>query len=282
MQMTRHDWNLVGVVGICLLLISLMLWSLLGQSAVLPMLVLGITVQLAILVELYRRIMNSRQKLIKEMKSDSASYNKRIENWLSVVTFVEPNLPLPGTNRWTAAPDLLKLLIETIVTRKPVKIVEAGSGLSTLIMAYCLKKNGRGRIIALEHDLDCFDKSKNMISAHGLESIATIIHAPLAEHTINNDKWQWYDIESVELERGVDFLFIDGPPRQVQRLARYPALPLLYKTLRTGFAMILDDASRSDEQDIVARWKREYPDMELNYLDLEKGAVLISRSTRRS
>src|SRR3989442_13592004 len=60
--------------------------------------------------------------------------------------------PLPPFKGYSVTADFANLMIADILEHKPSLIVEAGSGLSTIIAAYCLKQLGRGFLIALEHE----------------------------------------------------------------------------------------------------------------------------------
>src|SRR5207245_7686924 len=60
--------------------------------------------------------------------------------------------PLPPFTDYSVTADFANLMISEILEHKPSLIVEAGSGLSTIIAAYCLKQLGRGFLIALEHE----------------------------------------------------------------------------------------------------------------------------------
>lgn len=100
--------------------------------------------------------------------------------------------------------------------------------------------------------------SQSLISNHGLAEIATVIHAPLVEIVIDGQKWVWYSTDCLRIDQPIDLLVVDGPPRNVQNLSRYPALPLLYGLLSNRSAIIIDDGHRKDEKQIVARWEKEY------------------------
>ena len=75
-------------------------------------------------------------------------------------------------------------------------------------------------------------------------------------------------------------LVIDGPPMPVGPLVRYPVGPILFPKLAPGAVVFLDDAARDDEKRIIERWQREFPDLERQDHDCEKGCVSLSFSTR--
>jgi len=42
--------------------------------------------------------------------------------------------------------------------------------------------------------------------------------------------------------------------------------------------VLLDDAGRDDEKTIVDMWTRQFPEFTSEFIDLEKGAVVLIRS----
>jgi hypothetical protein len=71
--------------------------------------------------------------------------------------------------------------------------------------------------------------------------------------------------------QSIDLLIVDGPPHDVSKWARYPAIPLLKHKLHEDTIVLLDDGARDDETAIVAAWQKRY---NLDYVaePLEKGA----------
>ena len=191
---------------------------------------------------------------------------------------LKPSLPLPNTRGWAISPDLLKKITEVILIERPSLIVELGSGVSTLIIAYCLKQLGKGKVISLEHNDEYVAISQNFISSHKLEEIATIIYAPLKTFEIDEETWLWYNTDCLKIEQPIDLLVVDGPPKNVQKLSRYPALPLLYKDLNEHSIIILDDGDREDEKKIIEMWKKEFSQISSEFIDTEKGAYIIYKN----
>jgi hypothetical protein len=102
-------------------------------------------------------------------------------------------------------------------------------------------------------------------------------HAPLVPQSIDGKKWQWYDLADIHFDRPIDLLFIDGPPERVQKLSRYPAVPLLFDQLSDEAIVVLDDGDRDEEEEIVRRWTQEYPSLKAEYHALEKGAFVLEK-----
>ena len=86
---------------------------------------------------------------------------------------------LPLTRGWAASPDFLSVLARHAMDRRPEVVVECGSGVSTVVLARCMQLNGRGRVIALDHDSVFAEETRRNLARHGLSEWAEIIDAPL-------------------------------------------------------------------------------------------------------
>ena len=219
----------------------------------------------------------TRHRQIAQIETLREAY-RQIEAMFSVFSLLELRGPLPSMSGYAAYPDFAKVLIGTLYERKPKVVVEAGSGVSSVLIAYCLRALGTGTLVSLEHDKDYLDITQKNLEVHELQDIATIRYAPLREVRINNRAWMWYDPEQiVDLDR-IDMLVIDGPPGETQSLARYPAIPMLFHALSDNAAILLDDGKREDEQRIVELWKQEFGCFEIQRLDTYKGAIILRKT----
>ena len=162
---------------------------------------------------------------------------------------------------------------------KPGLVVELGSGVSTLIIAYALQKQGSGKLISIEHESEYLEKTTRQVSLHGLDDYVRVIHAPLTPCQVDGKQWKWYDMESIDLEEKIDILVIDGPPGTVQPRSRYPAVPLLLDNFNDDVVVLLDDAARTDEKAIIDEWLATYPVFDHEFLGCEKGAAILRRSS---
>jgi len=203
---------------------------------------------------------------------------RQLEALISITSILPLRHPLPPMRGWAISPDFGCLLISEILTGKPRIVVELGSGVSTLLIAYCLEKIGHGRAISFDHDVNFCEKSRAIITAHQLGNIAEVAHAPLKEVQLDTGSWDWYDTARIDPDIKIDLLVIDGPPGQIQELSRYPALPLLHAYFSDETVILLDDAARADEQSIIKMWTREFPDFEYEYNPAEKGAAILRRT----
>jgi len=183
--------------------------------------------------------------------------------------------PLGRTRGAAAAPDILLELVRTIDRTGATTVLETGSGISTVVIAARLKAVG-GKVVALEHHAGYAEATRRDLEAQGLEDVATVLDTPLVDTPIGDASWSWYDLSAADVPGDIGLLFVDGPPGRGERLARYPALPMLRDHLAPGATIIVDDAARPDEHEMVERWQSEAEGMEAAYLDLVKGAYVLT------
>lgn len=231
-------------------------------------------------------ILPSTQELSESSKF-STEISKIFENhFLQIEALVSiynslPNIKyLPATRGWAGSPDFLNKIVEIILKQKPRFVLEASSGVSSVVIGLALKMNNYGKALSLEHDLTYAEKTRKNLEVNYIGDISTLINCPINDYLIDNEKWKWYELDGLTFTHKIDILIIDGPPRTTQKLARYPAIPILYKHFSDNVMILLDDAKRPDEIVIVEKWIeflekkgcRIIIERNLNY---EKGLVLI-------
>ena len=186
---------------------------------------------------------------------------------------------LQSTRGWAGSPDFLLHVFRSAIHIKPVRVVECSSGVSTVVLARAMQLNGRGHVWSLEHEEAFAQKTRAELQRHGLQDFATVLHAPLRAQSVGGQDWKWYDA-SVLPTGSIDMLVIDGPPMTTQPLARYPAVPVLAGQLADGATVMLDDAARPDEREIVRRWLAEHGMSVADTLYAEKGIANLQRRVR--
>ncbi|MDF5757478.1 class I SAM-dependent methyltransferase [Spongiactinospora sp. TRM90649] len=197
----------------------------------------------------------------------------QVEAMIDLRLLLAPRAPLPRLRGWAASPDVLRLLVERIAAERPKLVIECGSGSSSVWLGYAMERFGGGRIVALEHEERFARASRDLVTAHGLESVVEVRHAPLTD-------WQghqWYDPAAFDDLGDAGLVFVDGPPGNLGPGARYPAVPLLLPHCAPGAWLVLDDTVREDERDVAERWLREYPELTATPFAAEKGAMVFER-----
>ena len=186
---------------------------------------------------------------------------------------------LPATRGWAASPDLLLALVDLVITERPSLIVECGSGASTLWLALALRRFGiDGRIIALDHDPVFSGRTRDFLARHDVLDLAEVRDAPLESFSLDGETYSWYARTAWEDLAGIDLLFVDGPPAATGHQARYPALPLLNKSLSPIATIVLDDLIVPDMREVLPRWLDAHPGFSSEILPLEKQAAVLRRT----
>lgn len=183
---------------------------------------------------------------------------------------------LPPLRGWAASPDFLLLLAEHVHQQQPEVIVECSSGASTVVLAQCVKHNGKGHVFSLEHDAHYAEKTRQELIKQDLQDWATVIDAPLQDYSFAEQAYRWYNLDEEIQSKQIDMLVIDGPPADLNCYARYPAGPLLLPLLNKNAVVFLDDTDRPDEQQIIKIWMSEFPNLQANNYNCEKGAVSLT------
>jgi len=203
-----------------------------------------------------------------------ADYHQ-MEAFNGLMSLLQLRAPLPPTRGWAASPDYLALVAGEIMGQRPQLILECGSGISTVIAAYCLEKIGSGKIVSLEQDAAHAGRTSDMLRLHGLDEYAEVVHSPIAEIEVDGNFMQWYDTRALDGLDGIGMVVVDGPSLSKGPLRRYPVLPLVADHLDKEAVVILDDADRPDERAVFARWASEYPAAVSRFEWTEKGTSIL-------
>jgi predicted O-methyltransferase YrrM len=204
---------------------------------------------------------------------------KQLEAFIALSQFIKARYPLPPMRGWAISPDFALILLTHIRKYQPQTIVELGSGVSTLVAGYTLEQQQKGRIISIDHAEQFSAVTQENVLQHGLQAYVHFIHAPLKTVEMNGERWEWYDLAALDAHTPIDLLVVDGPPQygNTQAMTRYLAVPVFYEQLVTGGFVLVDDANRQDEQQIVERWLKEYNLYEVTDFYTEKGTRLLRK-----
>jgi len=214
------------------------------------------------------------QRITKVSRKDSRDLFRQVEALVGLYLETGSKIGFPATRSWVASPDLLLYLHRRVRQQGIASILECGSGLSTVVMAYALRSNGTGRVVALEHLQEYADITNDLLSQHGLTDWAEVRLAPIEPVKIDAEMWPWYSVDAVPMGP-FDLLFVDGPPGSTGPDARFPAVPLLMDRLAPRALIVLDDYARADENEITDRWLELFPDLKRESLGHEKGTAVL-------
>ena len=276
------------------LLISVILWfvmltvSLILNAWIVSGILIGLFLymfQVYLLLQQSRRISSLRKQITDHARNTYIKSDldfSQIESLLGLYNTLNPKLILPSTRGWAASPDFLALICNWIFKlqhkSRDIHILEASSGVSSVVIGYCLAKKGRGNLTSLENDESYMKKTRQMILDHALEGYVDVVHAPLVTHELKDQRMRWYNLENLKKSHSFDLVVVDGPPVTEGKYARFPCLPLIYNFLHNDAVILLDDADRQSERLIVDEWLKLYPEWSCQFVELEKGAAILSRS----
>ena len=136
----------------------------------------------------------------------------------------------------------------TIETRG--SILECGSGVTTILMGTLCAKL-KTRVWSLENSAEWRKRIMKVLSTNGVSS-AHICYAPLSDY----GDYSWYDPPLADLPNEFSLVICDGPPGATKG-GRYGLLPVMRERFHEGTTVLLDDAGRPGEIDLIRRWESE-------------------------
>ncbi len=212
-------------------------------------------------------------QLIYKMQLDRVHDVNQVESLLWLYQQFQPQVAFPPMRIIAGSPDFFKVIIENCQNHRPGVIVEAGSGVSSVVISEWLRATGGAADhYALDHLQQYAEETARKVEYAN----SRVLYAPLRSHAIDGRSWQWYDISELDEVQAIDLLIIDGPPEDIQRQARYPALPLLWEKLSDRAVIILDDTNRPDERAVIRKWCARY-NLQEQYWYTEKGTTVLTR-----
>jgi hypothetical protein len=215
----------------------------------------------------------SLRQLGEQLSRRQRDQTREVEALLQLFAGFEPRAPMPSSGHWALNPTELLELWSALAQRRPALVLELGGGTSSVWLGYGVERYG-GRLVSIDHDPAYAEQTRAQLRRHGLDKLAEVRVAELQPVTVDDEPFQWYGRAAFAGVAGVELLLVDGPPGTTGRQARYPALPLLSDRLATQATVLLDDADRADEQEIVRRWAAEVPGLALEPATLGHLAVL--------
>jgi predicted O-methyltransferase YrrM len=145
--------------------------------------------------------------------------------------------------RSAATYSYLYLLLRLVQETGPLRILELGAGLSTVLLDR-LRERFDLSLCSLEHDEGWVERI--------LKQGATgVIHSPLVERSLLGHSAQVYDSSVLDSDSRFNLLLVDGP-RRSRRRSRWTALEFIDGRLEDDFVIVFDDAERPGEIDTIS------------------------------
>lgn len=176
---------------------------------------------------------------------------------VQLVPRIRPSALLPASGGWAMDARSLAHLVDIVEASRPRFALELGSGSSTVYLGYLARRSG-GRVVSVDHDETFAARTRAEVERHGLAEVVEVRVAPLREQSIGGDTGLWYELDAFSDVQEIDLLLVDGPPKRTEPRARRHALPALVDRLAPGAVVVLDDADRPDEKEIVRQWAADH------------------------
>lgn len=134
----------------------------------------------------------------------------------------------------------------------PKRILDVGSGLSTMALALYASEHDDVQLLSVEHDAQWYAKTDRALRKADLRDHVVLELAPL--RSFDRGRYVWYDLDPVAvIGAPFDFVFVDGPPAS-HAPGRHGALWRAPEAVRSSVVW-LHDGRRSFERAAVEAWK---------------------------
>lgn len=136
----------------------------------------------------------------------------------------------------------------SINTRGPV--LECGSGATTLLLGLlCGRRNVE--VWSLENSPEWQERVTTALNTNGISGVH-VCTSPLIEY----GEYVWYDPPLAQMPKEFSLVICDGPPGDTLG-GRYGLLPVMDDRLPPGSTILLDDAGRPGELELIKKWEAE-------------------------
>ncbi|QRK12717.1 class I SAM-dependent methyltransferase [Archangium violaceum] len=175
-----------------------------------------------------------------------------------------------GNMGYAARPEYLQELMNRAVnTSGP--ILECGSGVSTLLLGLLAGRRGV-ETWTLEHMPEWHARVSGALERTGIPNVHNCL-APIQDR----GGYSWYTPPVERMPRAFQLIICDGPPGNTPG-GRYGLWPVLGERLAPGAVILLDDAERPGEEEVLQRWSKE-ASMRVDMRRVSGGAyAVITRS----
>lgn len=155
-----------------------------------------------------------------------------------------------GNTGYAARPEYLRELMERAVST-PGPILECGSGVSTLLLGLLAGRRGV-ETWTLEHLPQWHARVSGALRRNRIPHVHDCL-APLQDYGTG---YSWYTPPVERMPRAFQLVICDGPPGETPG-GRYGLWPVLGERLGSGAVILLDDADRPGEEEVLRRWSTE-------------------------
>ena len=223
------------------------------------------------------------QAIERAQQNSAVTITRQLEAFIQLHSLIGP---VPGLlHGWPVSADFALHMLQLLMSQPPELVIEFGSGTSTHLLLQGLalafpQSTGSAQgarsapqLLTFEHLADYHQRTAELIAPCRLRRHAQLLLAPLQPWCDASGSYSYYSqLERItaaatalrrKRQRPLHRLLVivDGPPGATSHWARYPALPVLLEAIPAdsdrpmAVCLLLDDAIRSEEQEIAAAWQ---------------------------
>lgn len=201
------------------------------------------------------------KKLVRHIDRSGVEIVHQVESLLQLVSRVDfSSRRLPQSGGFAMNPDGVLLLADMVQRHRPKRILELGSGSSTIWLGMFAKSLGT-ELISIDHLEKYYALTAQMLEDFELEQTVELRLAPLVDVESEGTVRPWYDPSQIKDLTKIDMLLVDGPPQSTGPEARFPAFPMLRERLSPGALIVFDDVHRDQETKIIKDWMANDADL---------------------
>ncbi len=129
-------------------------------------------------------------------------------------------------------------------------VLECGSGATTLLLGIlCGRRDVE--VWSLENSVEWQERVTEALTSNGISGVR-VCTSPLIEY----GDFVWYDPPLAQMPKKFPLVICDGPPGTTKG-GRYGLLPVMGNRLPCGSTILLDDAGRPGEVELIKKWEDE-------------------------
>lgn len=208
--------------------------------------------------ELRRLVKGLANRIDNEVRQAHDATTRTLDALLATYRLLPEDAVLPPLatpfGGWSISADLARLIAELVGRTRPRRVLDVGSGTTTVLLGYLLREHGPGTVVSLDHDPIFYAETLEALTDRGLDTVVDLRYAPLVDFQVEGQTVRWYDPVAIEDVHGLDLVVVDGPPGSTSPMARWPAGPLMLPRCSEGAVFVLDDTVRDDELAVVDAW----------------------------
>lgn len=178
------------------------------------------------------------------------------KRWADARAALSARAATPATGApWVLADDTHALILRLIDRLGVTRVVELGSGTSTVTLARAMRDTRVEQFVSVENDATHFAATKARLDREARNDRVQLVHAAITLRWINGYFGFGYGWHPRSGATPFDLAVIDGP--RARTYGRFLTLPLLWRHLARGCMVVVDDAARPRLEGIWLRdWER--------------------------